>query len=182
MKRKQADALCKKFGCNGLGHSRGLCKPCYQAAWRNGEIEKRKMQHEVQCTSDGCDRKSWSRNLCRRHYGQRYHAENYDRDIAKNALYREKYYNKDRAFDRYIKNTYGWDLAKYNEVLASQGGVCAICSSPPLAYKRHHIDHCHTTGKVRGILCNNCNTALGGFRDSPDNLRRAALYLERNKG
>jgi hypothetical protein len=43
----------------------------------------------------------------------------------------------------------------------------------------HAIDHCHTTGAVRGTLCHQCNTALGNFKDSPELLRRAALYVEK---
>ena len=50
---------------------------------------------------------------------------------------------------------------------------CAICYGPAEV-----IDHCHTSGKVRGVLCNGCNTTLGKMHDSPELLRRAAEYLE----
>ncbi|MBE7189396.1 endonuclease VII domain-containing protein, partial [Jatrophihabitans endophyticus] len=54
-----------------------------------------------------------------------------------------------------------------------QNGVCAICLEAPAA----HVDHDHETGRVRGLLCFNCNGALGQFRDRPDLMSRAAIYL-----
>lgn len=66
--------------------------------------------------------------------------------------------------------------AELDELLASQAGVCVICLAAPAA----HVDHDHETGKVRGVLCFNCNSALGKLRDSPDVLRRAIAYVEGN--
>lgn len=61
-----------------------------------------------------------------------------------------------------MKSQYGITLAEYEEMLEAQGGGCAICGAKPVKGKRRHaIDHCHTTGKVRGILCNRCNVILG---------------------
>lgn len=59
----------------------------------------------------------------------------------------------------------------------SQGRRCKICGVG-LEYDSIHTDHDHSTGKVRGILCRNCNTALGKFKDDPALLRRAASYIE----
>jgi len=58
-------------------------------------------------------------------------------------------------------------------LLAEQGGLCAICREAPAA----HVDHDHATGRVRGLLCFNCNGALGQFRDRPDLMLRAYAYL-----
>ena len=56
-----------------------------------------------------------------------------------------------------------------------QGGLCAICGdAAPLCW-----DHCHTTGKDRGMLCRSCNVGLGHFRDDPARLRKAASYLRK---
>lgn len=57
-----------------------------------------------------------------------------------------------------------------------QGGCCAICLEPLVKVT---IDHCHETGKVRGLLCYNCNVGLGLFKDSPERLHTAISYLER---
>ncbi|WP_405149477.1 endonuclease VII domain-containing protein [Sphaerisporangium sp. NBC_01403] len=70
---------------------------------------------------------------------------------------------------------------EYFALLAEQCGMCAICGSPGERYWRFElaIDHCHTTRKVRGLLCSRCNVGLGSFRDNPEFLRSAADYLER---
>ncbi|WP_437104985.1 endonuclease VII domain-containing protein [Streptomyces sp. enrichment culture] len=60
--------------------------------------------------------------------------------------------------------------------IASQGGVCCVCLSAVPA----HVDHCHETGRVRGVLCFSCNAALGQFKNQPDVMRRAAAYVEGN--
>lgn len=75
---------------------------------------------------------------------------------------------------------YGLTEQCYTSMLDAQGGVCAICKSPPLR-RRLAIDHCHTTGKVRGLLCGPCNVSLGQFRDSPRILLEAAKYLMKNQ-
>jgi hypothetical protein len=60
-----------------------------------------------------------------------------------------------------------------------QGWVCAICGNPTATGHRLAVDHDHTTHRVRGLLCESCNNGLGRFKDSPELLRLAALYLER---
>ncbi|WP_306819903.1 endonuclease VII domain-containing protein [Streptomyces sp. CA-210063] len=71
---------------------------------------------------------------------------------------------------------YGLTEGERDELIASQGGVCRICLSAPVT----HVDHCLKTGRVRGVLCFNCNSGLGLLRDDPDAMNRAADYLEGN--
>ena len=71
---------------------------------------------------------------------------------------------------------------KFDELLNKQGAVCAICKFPETKVKNGNvvalaIDHCHITGKVRGLLCNRCNTGLGLFKDNPLILETAIRYL-----
>ena len=82
---------------------------------------------------------------------------------------------------RRLKFNFGITLDEYETMLAQQAGVCAICKAPPeTSYcGTLAVDHDHDTGKVRGLLCTRCNTALGSLRDSPEMLRAAANYLER---
>lgn len=81
----------------------------------------------------------------------------------------------------YLNSTYGMSLDTYDALLTDQNHACKICSRPfDMAdqNRRPHIDHCHKTGRVRGILCFTCNTAMGKLKDDPTLLRRAAEYLE----
>ncbi len=78
--------------------------------------------------------------------------------------------------DYKVKRKFGLSKAQYDSLLESQGGVCAICSSPP-AGKRLAVDHSHLTGEIRKLLCSRCNTGLGLFGDSPESLKKAAEYL-----
>lgn len=79
----------------------------------------------------------------------------------------------------HLQRNYGLTLDEYNSMIEQQGGCCAICRGSSNG-KSWHVDHDHETGAIRGILCNGCNTALGGMRDSPAILRAAADYLERH--
>ncbi|MFE0383517.1 endonuclease VII domain-containing protein [Streptomyces bungoensis] len=81
-----------------------------------------------------------------------------------------------RSREDHLKRQYGITEAERDELIVSQGGVCCICLAAPPA----HVDHCHNTGRVRGVLCFSCNAALGQFKDQPEAIRRAAAYVEGN--
>lgn len=74
---------------------------------------------------------------------------------------------------------YGLTKEAFDQMMLDQKNACAICLTPFTSAKFTHIDHCHTTGQVRGILCFGCNTSLGKLGDSIDNLKRAIAYLSR---
>lgn len=85
-----------------------------------------------------------------------------------------------------MQKNYGITLEEYAELVEKHAGACAICGGEGFELVKGQknllvIDHCHSTGKVRGLLCHNCNRGLGLFQDSVDNLRRAADYVEINK-
>lgn len=81
-----------------------------------------------------------------------------------------------RGRQDHLKRQYGITGAERDELLAAQAGVCCICLAAPAA----DVDHCHETGRVRGVLCFSCNAALGQLKDRPDVMRRAAAYVEGN--
>ncbi len=86
-------------------------------------------------------------------------------------------YRKVRA--RRLDQQYGISIDTLKEMVEVQGGKCAICQREFGIWQQGpQVDHCHRTGRVRGILCTNCNIGLGRFKDLPDILRRAADYLE----
>ena len=77
--------------------------------------------------------------------------------------------------------TKGITTKQYLEMFRSHNGKCDICGVPNLELKRNlAIDHDHITGKIRGLLCINCNMALGGFRDDPELLENAIAYLKKH--
>ncbi|MFI8878259.1 endonuclease VII domain-containing protein [Streptomyces sp. NPDC055243] len=76
----------------------------------------------------------------------------------------------------HLRREYGISVAERDELIAAQKGVCCICLAAPAV----HVDHCHETGKVRGVLCFNCNAGLGLLRENTDAMHRAAAYLEGN--
>lgn len=83
-----------------------------------------------------------------------------------------------------LRAKYGISLAEYEAILAAQGGVCAICRQPETKPNATHlaVDHDHGTGRVRGLLCNNCNRGVGLLADDPDRLSAAADYLRGGHG
>lgn len=90
---------------------------------------------------------------------------------------------KDKQYSARLKRVYDLDEGTYNKMLIEQDNKCKICSKSPVDYKHQRlcIDHCHTTGKVRGLLCNNCNAALGQVNDSISTLEAAITYLKESK-
>lgn len=77
-----------------------------------------------------------------------------------------------------LKHRFGITADDYYEMLQAQDGCCFICKHKD--EKHLHVDHCHETGVVRGLLCKNCNHGLGNFRDNKEFLSNAIEYLDRN--
>lgn len=92
---------------------------------------------------------------------------------------------KDTRRDKNLQKLYGITMDDYKSMLVEQNNVCAICFQPEtLLGKGKYIrplcvDHCHTTGKVRGLLCARCNMALGYMEDNEQRLLNAANYLRK---
>lgn len=95
-------------------------------------------------------------------------------------LYPHKFY-KYKKNER-LKKRYGIDLQEYSSLLKKQKYKCKICGDKKKANKDAlPVDHCHKTGKVRGILCPTCNAGLGSFKDSEKLLKQAIKYLKESK-
>ena len=74
---------------------------------------------------------------------------------------------------------YGIEPEDYDRMLLEQNGVCAIClDHEPVQRHSLHVDHCHETGRVRGLLCGRCNRALGMFKDDVEVMARAINYIQ----
>lgn len=84
----------------------------------------------------------------------------------------------------HLKKNYGITIEDFSAMLDAQGGGCAICGSkqdPAEPKTRMVVDHCHRTGKVRGILCDLCNTAIGKFKDDTSLLMSAINYIQKHE-
>jgi hypothetical protein len=75
-----------------------------------------------------------------------------------------------------LNKHYGITPKQYDNMLTDQQGKCAVCGD---IMTQPHVDHCHTTGKVRGLLCINCNQGLGKFKDDTNKLQHAIDYLNK---
>lgn len=146
---------CVEAGCSDPVKAKGLCKTHYQRLLRRGHTryhDRKKPAKE--CSTDGCTKILYSNGVCHSHYVHR-------RKLA----------------------GYGLTVAGYDQMADLQGNTCAICGRPETMpsvsgeAKRLAVDHCHQSGKVRGLLCSDCNTALGLLQDDPRVILRAADYL-----
>jgi len=94
---------------------------------------------------------------------------------------------RDRSYDGWLRRTYGISLVDYNALAQAQGWVCAICGLNPRVVNadksrqahRLHVDHCHATRRIRGLLCNLCNTSIAPLETDRGWLRNALAYLNR---
>ena len=93
--------------------------------------------------------------------------------------HRKKVYDKEANREWWLRSTYGISISDYDRMLEEQDNSCAICNTHiSTQVKNFHVDHCHTTGKVRGLLCSKCNTGLGMYNDDPELFKSAIKYLE----
>jgi hypothetical protein len=146
----------KAAGC--VDGRRGDCRQCFQA--------KAKQRQEADPEL---------KERARRRTAQ-WIADNRERYDQYKAAYR-KSDNHRRAWRKwYLRDKYGITPEDYDRLLEDQGGGCAICGKPPDGMALH-VDHCHETGRVRGLLCFSCNAGLGQFKHDPDLLEEALVYV-----
>ncbi|WEU67394.1 endonuclease VII [Xanthomonas phage JGB6] len=113
---------------------------------------------------------------CGRNIAKKWHADNKERELER----RKKYYQENKEVitaqidASRIRRKYGISKEQVEEMSKAQNGCCAICNQK----KKMVIDHCHTTGRVRGLLCNGCNTAIGMMGENIEAFQAAIKYLE----
>src|SRR5712675_1977499 len=145
------------------------------------------------CSIEGCGRKYHANNLCNSHCNKQWGIDNPEKVRAKskrtrkrnreklNAKAKKKYWknpkemneksrqyykkNSDKVKGTRILRVYNITLDQYNQMFIEQNGNCAICNRNQSEFlKDLSIDHCHETGKIKGLLCINCNTAIGSLK------------------
>lgn len=132
-------------------HARGGCRSCYDGWLKANNPDYAARQRD--------NNKRWL-------------AANRERDKETRRQYMRRRGNRLQLLRKY-----GMTPSDYDLMLESQGGACAICRKPPKPGTRLHVDHCHETGRVRGLLCFRCNFGLSFFHDDPETLARASSHV-----
>ncbi len=191
------DNPCSVEGCGSAAFCRGWCTKHYTRWQRHGDPTAilRSPATAAGATDAWCPRCERTRSLV--FFGQRpggrrkgycrecetaYHAERLAtrkdaRDSKREAA--RRYARSERNRELRLAKLYGITLADYDGMLEAQSGKCAICSAdePGGNAAYWHVDHDHSTGRVRGLLCARCNIGLGYFQDDPQRLAAAGAYL-----
>ena len=165
---------CAVSECRRRKWALGYCATHYRRWTRHGDVNhvtQPKGVPKKQCSSDKCEAPQEALGLCTRHYQQQYRRQTPPNPSSQRARSR-----------RFAMKKYGITLEEYESLLDAQGGKCAICQSPhPGGNGRTNyswpVDHDHATGKVRGLLCRNCNVGLGLLGDSETRVAAALTYL-----
>jgi hypothetical protein len=152
---------CSEVDCMEPVKAKGLCKMHYARLLRHGHTKYPDRKRPPKpCTAPGCENHLYAKGLCHQHYIR-------IKNMAKK---------------------YGTTPEQMDALLAAQGGVCAVCGGLSRSQNGSsgkvidfHVDHCHETGTIRGMLCSHCNRGIGLFQDDPAILRRAADYLDRHR-
>jgi hypothetical protein len=155
-----------------------ICTKCKEPKNISEFTFDRGQKSGVRPNCKNCSRLQYLNNRDKRlEYNKKYVLENKDRVRAYHKNYKASKKDEHRNSDLIRK--YGITLDEYNALLFSQNGKCAICNVEGAMLC---VDHSHATGKVRGLLCQKCNTMIGQAKESTNNLRSAALYLESHLG
>jgi hypothetical protein len=145
-------------------------KRAYHKAWRQKNRDKIQEYYQRFIAKDPERARRLGAERSKR-YRKRHPERSVDRSL-KTKAYRKNWF---------LLKKFGITVEQRNAILKNQGNVCAGCGSDTPNWKGDwHVDHCHSTGFIRGILCHNCNTALGRVKDDPEVLRSLARYLESN--
>ncbi len=156
MARPKNTSVCRADGCEVLAYAKGYCRPHWWRLKTYGRLEKIVGLIKGNCTIDGCEEKIKGLGLCKNHY-------------------------------HHFKK-YGVHPNEFNQKLKEQNYVCAICEEPETS--KHYItkeakklsqDHCHSTGKMRGLLCTRCNHFLGRVNENIELLEKMIAYLIKHK-
>ena len=191
--------VCTVAKCNRKHKARGYCQTHYMQFKRGiselGEIRERVMENPEECIEEGCTEEVKAKGLCKMHYQRLLrHGHTKYRNRTKLPKYCRVpncdnwMYSKGLCHAHYAKEKtwedFGFSMDSYTAMLQEQNGLCKICEKPEMTkdsrsgkIKDFAIDHCHKTKRIRGLLCNNCNRAIGLFQDDPKLLTKAAEYI-----
>jgi len=118
--------------------------------------------------------------VSKREQRAKYRAKNKDKIKQRSRDYNAKSYNTRKNY--HLKKHFNITLDEYNNLLELQDHSCKICLNHESTFtKKLAVDHCHSTGKIRGLLCDNCNRSIGMLKDSIEILQNAINYLKKSQ-
>jgi hypothetical protein len=129
----------------------------------------RHSKNRVKSTCKECENK-----LSLENYHKLTDSEKTQRSLRNRELMGKQYFKQYK-----LKTKYGLSLEQYENMLSEQDGKCCICNTQFTEDKKPRVDHNHTNGNVRGLLCHGCNTAIGHLREDTQILKQAISYLEK---
>lgn len=155
--------------------AKGLCSQCYE---RNRSRNRKRWQdnnegHKAKCHPQ---RRNFGNGLCKTCHHKKFLEDNPDK--------KQSYYERHKQnWLRYtLKNKFDISVEQYEKMLKEQNGACVICKQPEANRRqRLSVDHDHETGKVRGLLCQRCNSIIGMALENIEVLESAIQYIARSK-
>ncbi|MBB4235016.1 endonuclease VII domain-containing protein [Rhizobium esperanzae] len=137
-------------------YKRYICSPCWSARQRKYEMERRERVPDL---------------LQKRKRAVKERKEGWSEE--------RKEQDRRRTYSNQLRKNYGITIEDFDDMYDAQGGKCRICeTTKPKGRGGFHVDHCHATGAIRGLLCTSCNMMLGLVEDSVDRLNSAIAYLQ----
>jgi len=196
--KKPVRQICVVEDCELKQAAHGLCDKHYRRNKRYGTTDL--PPKSIGCKVDGCDDPHQGLGYCDKHHdryiktgdplkelycvqcNQQIDTENTSRRryCSDKCWEKAQYWDRKEKYRSVQLKQYGLTVEQYEQMVIDQDNKCKICGkSEPGGYGKHwHVDHDHENGVVRGLLCESCNTGLGKFKDSPELLEKALLYLK----
>lgn len=203
--KNDPERTCSVVGCLSYSKLKGMCQKHYHRMRRHGTTAAPIPKAAGECRVEGCAEFVKARELCDLHLSRWYRTGSTDPSPidpfrrcrqCEQLLPRERFPGRDRICEDCLPLYRQEQLAKQMqprlgkkakkavaELIAAQGNRCAICgrSGEDAPHKRLALDHDHATGCIRGMLCLQCNSGLGQFRDDPALLAAAIRYLQEHR-
>lgn len=160
---------CKKCGCNEKYVSNYTCVKCTRQSGKEKLNDNELMAKYRTKEKNKIRVTKWRKN------NQKKVKEQYKRQIPNKKIYYQKL--KDKFRNKALKRNYGINIEEYNILFKEQNGKCGICGCESNE-RMLAVDHCHNTGKIRGLLCTKCNTGIGLLK-TEENMFKAIDYIRK---
>lgn len=157
-----------EFNCRDQNRGSGYCRPCVVAAKQRWMDENREHDNARRREVYAAKRSPVAREAL---VAKRFDADETRRKVRRKSSVRYR-----------LKSRYGISEAEYMRLVDAQGNCCAVCGATENTEGRLWcVDHDHSTGAIRGLLCTRCNVGIGALGDTAEGVRRALDYLERDR-